>query len=196
MDRQRVGGLVPRRWIPPGQAAGLIRTLLIALVATPAATWLASNAQAAQVVLGVVTRVSDGDTVWVRPDGASQRQGERKPIKVRLHGFDAPEICQAWGLQATEALRAKLLNQRIEMQTLARDDYHRSLATMRVVSTGEDVGEWMVSRGHAWSPSYKNRPGPYAAQEREARSRARGLFADSAAVTPRRFRQTHGPCEP
>ena len=37
---------------------------------------------------GVVTHVSDGDTVWVQP----LQGGEA--YKVRLLGIDAPEICQ------------------------------------------------------------------------------------------------------
>lgn len=48
---------------------------------------------------GVVTHVSDGDTVWVEPTQGGEAQ------KIRLLGIDAPEICQAWGPQARDALQ-------------------------------------------------------------------------------------------
>ena len=41
---------------------------------------------------GVVTHVTDGDSLWVRPaSGGAPRQ-------IRLQGIDAPEICQAFGV--------------------------------------------------------------------------------------------------
>jgi endonuclease YncB( thermonuclease family) len=45
----------------------------------------------AKVYLAQVTRVLDGDTVWVKP------KGNLAPRKLRLQGLDAPEICQAGG---------------------------------------------------------------------------------------------------
>ncbi len=139
----------------------------------------------AQTLIGVVTRVSDGDTVWLRPAGG-------KPLKVRLEGIDAPERCQPWGPQASEALRTKLLNRQATLQTRARDDYRRVVGTLRL--DDEDVGAWMVREGHAWSYRYRRHPGPYAAQEQEARAARRGLFAQPDAIEPRRFRRLHGTC--
>ncbi|MDP3310892.1 MAG: thermonuclease family protein, partial [Polaromonas sp.] len=65
-----------------------------------AALWLACALQAgaAQPWQGTVTRVSDGDTLWVRPAAGG------KPLKVRIDGIDAPEICQAGGRAARKAL--------------------------------------------------------------------------------------------
>ena len=58
-----------------------------------AGLWLALGTSAAQLH-GVVTHVSDGDTLWVRPAGAGAA------LQVRLQGLDAPEICQEFGSQA------------------------------------------------------------------------------------------------
>jgi micrococcal nuclease len=72
------------------------------------------------------------------------------------------------------------------------DDHGRRLGRIR---RGElDVGAWMVRHGHAWSYRYRRDPGPYAREEQEARQHRRGLFADPAAMNPREFRRTHGPC--
>jgi endonuclease YncB( thermonuclease family) len=139
---------------------------------------------------GVVTRVSDGDTVWVKPDDAPRR----KPVKVRLVGIDAPERCQAWGAEATAALSARVLRQRVEVPTRGVDTHGRVLGGLRLTD-GSDLAAWMVANGHAWSTRWQGRPGPYAGQERIARERGAGLFADPAPVEPWVFRKVHGPCE-
>jgi micrococcal nuclease len=144
-------------------------------------------ATAAQVIEGVVVRVSDGDTLWVAPDGA-----RRKPVKVRLAGIDAPERCQADGEEARSALAAHVLQRRVVVQVRASDEFGRLVA--RVLADGEDVNAWIVARGHAWSPGWKHRPGPYVREEREARAARRGLFAQAAPVEPWRFRRIHGAC--
>jgi endonuclease YncB( thermonuclease family) len=142
---------------------------------------------AAHALSGTVTHVTDGDTLWVRPDGGG------KPVKVRMEGLDAPEHCQAWGPQATAALTEKLLHQRIELAGRGRDDYGRLLG--RPMLAGADVGAWMVAQGHAWSYRWRSSEGPYAAEEAAARRTHRGLFADPQAIEPRTFRHDHGPCD-
>ncbi len=134
---------------------------------------------------GTVTRVSDGDTLWVRPASGA-------PRKVRIDGIDAPESCQAGGVAASAALRRKVLRQQVQVATRALDVYQRELATVRL--DGQDVGAWLVERGHAWSYRFRQDSGPYLREEQQARRAARGLFADPQAVNPRTFRQTHGPC--
>ena len=140
---------------------------------------------------GVVTKVSDGDTLWVRPSDCDD-SGECKPVKVRMHGVDAPERCQAWGHQSSEALRNRLLQQNVEVSTSSRDMYGRALGKVR--HKGEDVGAWMVLQGHAWSYRYQKSLGPYVQEEQQARQARRGLFADPAATEPRSFRKAHGAC--
>lgn len=89
-------------------------------------------------------RVIDGDTLEWR--------GER----VRLMGFDAPEIkqtCQrdnvTWlcGKEARKALAEWIGDRDVKCEGDERDKYGRLLAHCSV--DGEDIGEWMVSRGLA-----------------------------------------------
>jgi micrococcal nuclease len=133
-----------------------------------------------------VTRVSDGDTVWVKREGG-------KPFKLRLQGIDAPERCQAWGLQSQAALASRVLRQQVQLEARAKDDYQRTLGNLYSLE-GEDLSAWMVSQGHAWSYRYRRSAGPYADEEKRARAQQRGLFADAEAIEPRTFRQSHGPC--
>jgi endonuclease YncB( thermonuclease family) len=159
-----------------------LQSLVVAVV-------LALSGVAAPAVEGVVTHVSDGDTGWVRPDGRRAR-----PVKVRLIGIDAPERCQAWGAQATAALQRRVLHQHVVVPTRGHDDYGRTLGGLRLAD-GEDISAWMVAQGHAWNYRSRRHGGPYAALEQRARSARRGLFANTAALPPRRFRQSHGPCD-
>lgn len=152
------------------------------------AAGLAGPAMAmAMPVVGTVSRVTDGDTVWVR------RPGQR-PVAVRLVGLDAPERCQAGGSEATAALKARLLRREVALESVGRDDYGRTLARLRV--DGDDIGAWLVREGHAWSAGRGRDGGPYQREERSARRHRRGVFAadPSALENPRDFRRRHGPC--
>jgi endonuclease YncB( thermonuclease family) len=144
-------------------------------------------AAAAPLIQGVVIRVVDGDTLWLAPDGA-----RRSPLKLRLAGIDAPERCQAGGEEARSALAAHVLQRRVTLRVRARDEFGRLVANVSL--DGEDVNAWIVARGHAWSPGWKHRPGPYAREEQAARAARRGLFAQGDAIEPRRFRRIHGAC--
>jgi micrococcal nuclease len=148
------------------------------------------SAQARQLE-ATVTRVVDGDTVWLQA-GVDAKGKKPRPFKMRLQGIDAPERCQAWGTQATAALSGRVLNQRVQVQTRSKDDYDRTLGNIRL--QGEDVSAWMVSQGHAWSYRYRRSNGPYAEQELVAKAAKRGLFADATAQEPRWFRKAHGAC--
>ena len=139
-----------------------------------------------RVWTGVVVHVSDGDTLWVRLQRANL------PYKLRLDGLDAPEICQAWGPQAKEALRALVLRHAVTVQVRARDTYGRWLA--RVYLYNQDVGAWLVLHGHAWSYGFRGEVGPYAVQQALAQHQRQGLFAQGDAVAPRAFRRRWGPC--
>lgn len=149
---------------------------------------LAATCARADAWQGTVTWVTDGDTLWVRPDAGGRAR------KLRLQGVDAPESCQSGGAQARQALIALALNQRVSVQTHARDGWGRSLATVRLRDKGgEDVAARMARQGWAWS--YGRGRGPYAEQEAAARQARQGVFAHAAEPErPADFRRRHGPC--
>ena len=150
----------------------------------------APSAAEAKNLSGVVTHVTDGDTLWVR----TSARGE--PRKVRMQGIDAPESCQAWGPQASQALKARALGQTVQLSHKGgrvNDDYGRLLA--RVNMGSEDLGQWMVANGHAWSYHYRRDAGPYVAEQNQAQASRRGLWSAGNAVEPRVFRKQHGSCK-
>lgn len=168
----------------PNAIKKLIATLLIA--GSGQFSWATAPFDAKRPWYAEVTYVTDGDTLWVRPEAGSP------PRKLRLDGIDAPEICQAHGVAAREALMRRVLHRQVTVSSRATDDYDRTLVTLRL--EGEDVGGWMVAQGHAWSYRFRRDAGPYAAEEKRARRAGRGLFADASAERPRDFRKRHGSC--
>ncbi len=130
-----------------------------------------------------VTRVHDGDTVWVQPLAGGPYR------KLRLLGIDAPEICQAGGEASRDALAGRILRQVVRVEEHGDDTYGRGLA--RIERDGQDLNAWMLERGQAWAS------GGGAAHRRLqelARRERRGLFARLDAEPPRDFRRRHGPC--
>ena len=115
-------------------------------------------------------RVIDGDTLeW---------KGER----VRLLGFDAPEMKQAcerdgatWscGREATKALAEWIGGRDVKCEGDKRDKYDRLLAHCSV--GGQDMGEWMVSRGLA--VAYTRYSYEYLWAETKARFAGVGMWA-------------------
>ena len=162
---------------------GLTRTFPFLLVSILV---VANNAHAKSAFAGSVSYVSDGDTLWVRPDAGGP------PRKLRIDGIDAPEICQTGGEAAREVLRQLALHQHVEVTIRRHDDYGRGLARIRL--DGHDLGAQMVQAGQAWSYRWRRALGPYAAEEAVARQTRLGLFAQDQAELPRDFRQRHGSC--
>jgi len=135
---------------------------------------------------GVVTHVSDGDTLWVQP------LSRHKAVKVRILGVDAPEICQVWGAQSLNALQSVTMGRYVQVHGSHTDAYGRLLA--HIFLQGHDVGAWMVLHGFAWSYAFKSYRGLYDAEQMVAQSTRVGLFGNSSVMEPRFFRRHFGAC--
>ena len=169
------------QWIKAQAAIKFIAFVLL----VPIAFQVAATTRQAQS--GVVTRVVDGDTLWVKT-GASQQ-----PLKVRIQGIDAPEICQPGGLQARDALKQKVLGQSVTVTSGAHDDYGRTIGTVHM--QGQDMGRWLVAHGHAWVYSYRSKKALYADEFSQAQDARQGVFSAGQAEEPRLFRKRHGNCQ-
>lgn len=151
-----------------------------------AAIFIASNVHAGKDFAGKVSYITDGDTLWVQPHAGGL------PRKLRIHGIDAPEICQAGGEASRAVLTQHALNRQVEVTIRSHDVYGRGLARIRL--DGHDLGAYMVRAGQAWSYRWGRTFGPYAAEEAVARQSRRGLFAAGQPELPRDFRKRHGTC--
>jgi micrococcal nuclease len=161
---------------------------LVAVLILSVALLLAAQTVAATPtgVSGTVTRVIDGDTIWV------QTSAKIKPLKVRIQAIDAPEICQTGGVAARDALKARVLGKSVTLMPRARDAYNRVVASVDL--QGADIGRWLVNGGHAWSSGYFQSAGPYASEQMQAQIARRGVFGGGKPEHPHDFRKRHGSC--
>lgn len=166
---------------------GIAVALGLGIGVAQAAPKKAAKAPAPPVeISGQVSRVVDGDTLWLRTGS------DEPPLVVRIEGIDAPEACQPGGAEATAALGELVLNRHVTLKSVATDDFGRKVG--KVFDGTKDIGDRLVRDGHAWSTRFKYDRGPYVAEERMAQALKRGLHAEGSAVHPREFRQRHGPC--
>lgn len=173
----------------PSAAASTAMPGFLVFATTLLLAWLppaaAAPRAAAAPLAGVVTQVSDGDTLRFTPAGGSA-------IEVRLAQIDAPEICQPWGAEARRALSDLALNKSATLRPAGRDAQGRTLGVLRVGDV--NVGQRLVEDGHAWSLRSRNGSGPLLKQERMAQALSRGLHQGGGAVKPADFRRSNGPC--
>lgn len=146
---------------------------------------LAAAPALADTMRGIVIVVIDGDTVLFKPD--HYRAASRAFLKIRLADIDAPEKDQPHGDAATRALTALVLNQRVEVETVATDAYGRTIAHV-LLKAGQagalPVNAELVRRGLAWPLTrYRSDAGLLDAQ-REARRAQRGLWQDAEPTPP------------
>lgn len=152
------------------------------------ALWLlfvASGTVCADTLHGVVIVVIDGDTVLFKPDHYSP--ASRAFLKVRLADIDAPETGQPFGEAATEALKARVLKQRAQLEIVAIDAYGRKLG--RLIVEARSVNAELVRRGLAWASARGADRHAMSALQREAQGERIGLWQDAAPTPPWAWRK-------
>lgn len=143
--------------------------------------------QASEVWTGWVSWVMDGDTVLL------VRDGQHEPVKLRIEGIDAPEICQPGGAEARDAMIRLALRKPVQVLDHGHDVYGRQIG--RLSMDGVDLGAEMVRSGMAWAYRFRTGKGPYAGLQRQAQKQRTGVFsADEVAMSPPVFRKFHGTC--
>jgi len=139
----------------------------------------------ADVLLGHVVAVSDGDTITVLNE-TKQRH------VIRLMGIDAPEKAQAFGQNAKQSLSDLVFDKDVSVTWFKKDRYGRTVGQVRLDDT--DVCLEQIKRGLAWHYKQYEREQSvedrlrYADAEKEARNARIGLWADSSAIEPSKFR--------
>ena len=131
---------------------------------------------------GEVTRVADGDTIWVRGIG---EQG--KGVKVRLDRIDAPESKQDYGFEAKEYLNGRIGGKTVKVEWEKKDQFGRILGIVYI--DGTDINLEMVATGNAWHYAHFDQTPEYAEAEKSARAARIGLWTDESPINPYDFRQ-------
>lgn len=147
---------------------------------------LVCNANATNILQGLVVGVSDGDSL-------TMLDAEKRQHKIRLQGIDAPELKQAYGQKSKESLSKLVYNKTIKVHWFKKDRFGRTVG--KVMLGDIDICLEQVRRGMAWhfkdyqdEQSVKDRD-LYDRAEVEARELRMGLWQDAAPIEPAVFRQ-------
>lgn len=141
----------------------------------------------AEVLIGKVVGVSDGDTITVLDSTKTEH-------KIRLMGIDAPEKSQDYGTQSKRALSDLIYQKQISIEYKKTDKYKRKVG--KVIFEGKDVCLQMIELGLAWHyKEYEKEQSQadrdlYSNAELKARNEKKGLWHQSAAVKPSDFRKS------
>lgn len=121
--------------------------------------------------------VYDGDTFYVKQDGAIIN-------KIRLWGYDSPEMRDSYGEKAKQALASLVDKQGIIVCEAKGKSYDRTVMKCNVGGdTGAiDVGEFMVRNGHGqaiWKYTHGTTYGKKLQRlMREAQDAGRGMWEE------------------
>jgi endonuclease YncB( thermonuclease family) len=116
-----------------------------------------------------VVSVIDGDTV------DAVLEGERRPVRIRLEGVDAPERGESFSDAARRFARVLLFDKRVEIEGRDVDRYGRLVA--RVLVGSRDSSLELVTSGLACHYTAFSADPRLAAAETDARSRGVGFWA-------------------
>jgi endonuclease YncB( thermonuclease family) len=138
---------------------------------------------------GKVVGISDGDTLTVLAPGD-------RPVKVRLHGIDAPETGQPFGSRAKQAASELAFGQVVRIEVRDTDRYGRTVAEV-IMPDGRSLNRELVREGMAWH-YVKYAPGDreLGALQVRAREGKVGLWSESGPIAPWDWRSGVGATEP
>lgn len=143
----------------------------------------------ADEVKGLVTWVTDGDTITVK------RQDTGESIKVRLAQIDAPEtshygsLTQPYGNESAVLLKKTVYNKTVSIYPSSVDYYGRTIA--EVFYRGVDINKFMVSKGAAWAYTTFVIDESIFNLQNKAKNNRIGLWSDVNAVPPWQWRKEH-----
>lgn len=150
-----------------------------------AALLVPSIAFGAELVVGKVVSIADGDTLTIL---ASSRLQHR----IRLDGIDAPEKGQDFGQRSKTSLSELAQGRQAAASCSKRDRYGREVCSVAV--DGLDLGLEQVRRGMAWhfvryahEQAVEDRAA-YSSAESAAKSAGLGLWGATAPVPPWEWR--------
>ena len=123
---------------------------------------------------GEIVGVYDGDTCTLLIG--------KEEYKIRLEGIDTPEMGQAFGKRAKQALSGYIFGKQVTAQLSGQDRYERYLGT--ILLDGQNVNLQMVRDGCAWHYKKYSSDEVFAQAELDARAARRGLWEDGDAMPP------------
>lgn len=140
------------------------------------------------VVTGTVTKVHDGDSIHITPNG-------KQHLVVRLAAIDAPELKQTHGIHSRDYLRSIILNKLVTARCNKLDKYKRQICV--VLINGQDTNLKMLESGQAWyydkfkEEQTRRDQRIYRKVACAAKNKRLGLWHNASAIPPWEFRASN-----
>ena len=147
---------------------------------------LAPFVSIADILLGKVIRIADGDTITILDQTKTQH-------KIRLAGIDAPEKGMPFGQKSKEHLSVLVAGKQVLVETSKVDRYGRKVG--KVIVEGLDANLAQIEAGFAWHyKAYEREQSvvdrqAYDKAEEHAREARKGLWQDREPVPPWEWRR-------
>lgn len=94
-----------------------------------------------KTIFGVPEHNHDGDTLTLRtPNGVTN---------IRLHGIDAPELSEAYGVQSQEYLRTITAGQKLRCEPVGAHISYTRIVARCFLEDGREINQLMVEGGLA-----------------------------------------------
>jgi endonuclease YncB( thermonuclease family) len=127
-----------------------------------------------------IVGIADGDTLTALGE-------DKRPLKCRLYGIDAPEKKQAFGQASKLSLAELSFGRTAAIAVVGRDRYGRAICKIDV--GGVDINKEQIARGMAWMYRRYAKERSYSDAEFQAQSRKVGVWRDTQPVPPWDFRR-------
>ncbi|OJW21141.1 MAG: hypothetical protein BGO49_24310 [Planctomycetales bacterium 71-10] len=132
-----------------------------------------------------VVGVSDGDTLTVLT-------AEKRQVKIRLHGIDAPESGQDFGQRAKQAASELAFGKAVTIRPVDTDRYGRTVAEV-TLPDGRSLNRELTREGCCWwYRAYAPNDRTLASLEAQAKAAKRGLWSQPGAIPPWDWRKGVG----
>ena len=128
-----------------------------------------------------VVTVHEGDRLTIRHDGRNET--------IYLKDIDCPELKQAYGKQAKQAISAYLGSRDVVVRALKRG--RNGLGTAEILlQDGRNVGHELLKEGLAWARPDRGHDENLEGMEQLARAEHKGLWSDPNPVAPWKWKPT------
>lgn len=139
------------------------------------------NSEKRITISGKVIHIVDGDTYDLLTS-------DKKTLRIRMNGIDAPERSMAFYQVSKNYLGNLCMGKTVKIEKTDTDQYGRTVANS-YLENGCELGQEMIKAGMAWHFKKYNNDRTLAKLEIEARKLQKGLWKDPKPVPPWEYRK-------
>lgn len=132
-------------------------------------------------IVGTVIRIADGDTITLLDE-------HQHAVKIRLYGIDCPELHQAFGKTARQFTVDRCFRQTIKVDIKQTDRYGRKVGVV-TLANGKNLNKELLKAGLAWNYLSFDHSSEFAALEKKARQKRKGLWSLNKPIAPWLYRK-------